>query len=684
MIEILLSSSVLILVLAILRLVLRDKISARLQYALWLLVLVRLLVPVSFFRSPLTVAEAAAPVTDRMSSRLTLTEVEVGDFTQQTALRLIDLGIRPETAELVSNTPTEGPVFRWTVTLRYVVRLVWYAGMVVMAVWFLFVNLRLLQRLKRNRRPYAPGEKPPVYVADGIPSPCLFGLFDPVIYLTEQGAADPVQARQIVAHERTHLRHGDLIWSLLRSLCLVVWWFDPFVWLAAALSRQDGELACDEGTIQALGEDVRFDYGRTLVGMAKVGAKPSDLLCGATTMTSGKRSLKARIARIAKAPKNSAFLIGLTLVIAAIAVGCTYGSSTPRVTTRAEVAYVPPAAEEVSEASDSDALGPGYAVILVDNETGDILALTSSPEMETEPEVIGTYDRAYWEEVERELGGFADPTVMGWYTSDDFDEAIPEDSMFGPMTIEDYIYGTDSWRFEYDSEYTAVDHQPFAEIRLDDANGRTLVIDDAADALMIVEADGSFTRVTYAGDPVDCADMIRHLLPWARGEYTGETPAASADEAQKERTDQILAELGLYTLTGREPTSVDGSTDYYDEQNSRPLWGKLVSMSIQADTHIVDLGYFRWWSDEDMTEPANDEFFASIQSSTAEIYPQTTGLSVNGCEAFTYTDTIGFTSIVWLDEEAGLIFQLIDPIPHGETAATDDELIAMAESVSPQ
>ena len=64
MLEILISSSVLILVLAILRIVLRDKISARLQYALWLLVLVRLLVPVSFFHSPVSVAEVAAPVTE--------------------------------------------------------------------------------------------------------------------------------------------------------------------------------------------------------------------------------------------------------------------------------------------------------------------------------------------------------------------------------------------------------------------------------------------------------------------------------------------------------------------------------------------------------------------------------------------------------------------------------------------
>ena len=310
MLELLISSSVLILVLTILRLVLRDKISARLQYALWLLVLVRLLVPVSFFHSPVSVAEAAVPAVTRVEA-------------------LTDTVVTYERIYRETGTTTEG-VFestqiipRWTV--RDVARYVWYAGMGIMAVWFIFVNVRLSRRLRKKRTPYDSDSVLAVYVAEGIPSPCLFGLFKPSIYLTERAAEDDTRARQIIAHELTHFRHGDMIWSLLRSVCLVVWWFNPLVWLAAALSRQDCELSCDEGTIKALGEDARFDYGRTLVGMAKVGARPSDLLCGA--MTTGKKSLKERVARIANAPKMSITVAVIVLIIAAVAVGCTYAGS---------------------------------------------------------------------------------------------------------------------------------------------------------------------------------------------------------------------------------------------------------------------------------------------------------------------------------------------------------------------
>ncbi len=593
MLEIMISSSVLILVLAILRLVLRGNISARLQYALWLLVAIRLLVPVSFFHSPVSVAEAAAPVTERVEY-ISGAILSTGPIypSEQTLSEITSLDV-----------PDQAIIPVWT--LVYSARVIWYVGMAVMAAWFLLVNIRLARRLKKNRTPYDATAKLPVYVASELPSPCLFGLFRPTIYLTEQAASDPAQARQIAVHERTHYRHGDMIWSLLRSVCLVVWWFNPLVWLAAALSRQDCELACDEGTIKALGEDARFDYGRTLVGMAKVGARPSDLLCGATTMTTGKRSLKERIARIANAPKMSATVAVIVLIIAAIAVGCTYAGK-PEITPPE-----PEVAEEVpvsASASDVDSLPAAYSVTIRDPDSGDVLTETPADDgelrelyavysalktlarpLETSDvfsdaemsydvrfydddtyigfrmwedgtfllfdvkfggsptgvgespiyaevledildeyhsesaeavfvsgEPIGGYDREYREEVDRELASFADPVSTDISVSDIFDTTLPEDDIFGFLTLEDYIYGTDGWRFIYGVGTMA--NAPVAVIRVHDADGRTLWIMDDADALMIEEADGSITWVDYAGTPVDCADMIRHLLPWARGE----------------------------------------------------------------------------------------------------------------------------------------------------------------------
>ena len=66
MLEWIVSSSALILLVLIVRALGKNRLSCRMRYALWLLVLVRLLVPVSFFHSSVTVAGVAAPMTERV------------------------------------------------------------------------------------------------------------------------------------------------------------------------------------------------------------------------------------------------------------------------------------------------------------------------------------------------------------------------------------------------------------------------------------------------------------------------------------------------------------------------------------------------------------------------------------------------------------------------------------------
>lgn len=343
--EILLTSSALILALLALRQLFRRTVSRRMQYALWLLVLVRLLVPVNVGTLAHNVLSAAAPVQAVVEERLDTPVLYVQDGTERRPAQLLpgkesqgeplsppsDAAQSAPADEYYTVTPT----YR-TVTLSEALTYVWYAGMAGVGAWFLFTNLRFARALRKARTPYrVEGCRYPVYLVSALPSPCLFGVLRPAVYLNEKALQSPDALRFVLAHEQTHARHLDPLWSLLRGVCLTVYWFDPLVWLAAVLSREDCELACDEGTLRALGADERAAYGKALLALVPVCDKPQNPLLGATTMTSGKRSLKERITRIAENRQAKAAAVFAVVALAALVCAVSFTGApdtTPEVT----------------------------------------------------------------------------------------------------------------------------------------------------------------------------------------------------------------------------------------------------------------------------------------------------------------------------------------------------------------
>ena len=337
---ILISSSVLITALLILRMVFRHSVSRRVQYALWGLVLLRLLIPASL-PSALSVLnvgkEAQSQVEETLSKDIYVLPVSREPISDYPAAYGLEPGDRVPTAEsfgypVLNRDGTTVTKYADQRPLSDVLRWGWYAGMAVMGLWFLISNLRFLRKVRKERSPYALVPcKYPVYVCGGLSSPCLFGLLRPAIYLTPAVASNEDSLRHVLAHEETHARHRDPLWSLLRCVCLTVYWFDPLVWAAAILSKTDCELACDEGVLKRLGPEERIPYGRTLLSLVRT--RPGDPLLSTTTMTAGKRQLKNRITRIAEDRRTVSIALFFVLSAVILVAVCTFtgskSSSTP-------------------------------------------------------------------------------------------------------------------------------------------------------------------------------------------------------------------------------------------------------------------------------------------------------------------------------------------------------------------
>jgi beta-lactamase regulating signal transducer with metallopeptidase domain len=335
--EIIISSSVLIGVLLLIRLLFRNLISRRVQYALWAIVLLRLLLPVNLPGSSFSVLNlgrdtqtaVTQTVAETASKTINQPMVQTNNAApiQDTPESTVTSGVKTTADSAAHTAPAE------KMTAFEVLSLVWKLGMGVMAIWVIAVNLIFWLQCHRKRVPFhVENVKRPVYLCANLKTPCLFGFFKPSIYITPAVAASQQSLRHVLVHEETHARHLDPLWSLLRCVCLTVYWFHPLVWVAASVSKTDCELACDEGALRRLGEEEKLPYGQTLLSLVPIQNTPCNPMLAATSMTAGERQLKNRITRIAGHRKPAVSALVAVLVLAMLLTACTFTGATKTAT----------------------------------------------------------------------------------------------------------------------------------------------------------------------------------------------------------------------------------------------------------------------------------------------------------------------------------------------------------------
>lgn len=339
MTEWIISSSILIVTMLLLRTVLRGKVTPRIQYALWAIVLLRLLMPFSLFQSTLSVQNIHEEVRERPAVQQVYQAMStpiVPNPGRQPAVQLPAVPQSPQTnapnslpQQQPDSVPDAAPdavepQVSHTVSMGDVLILVWAAGIVAMTGWMTGCNIRFSRRLKRSRKELdVPDSLIPVYQTGAVETPCLFGLFDPAVYLTPEVAENDTLRNYVLTHELTHYRQFDHVWATLRATALVLHWYNPLVWMAFRASRQDGEMACDEGTLRQLGEEHRGNYGRTLIGLA-TGTRFRASMVTATSMGGTKRAMKERIVILMKNPKTAMMTMISLILVCVLIVGCTF------------------------------------------------------------------------------------------------------------------------------------------------------------------------------------------------------------------------------------------------------------------------------------------------------------------------------------------------------------------------
>lgn len=331
MIKWVISSSCLILFIIFLRHLFKEKISLRLQYALWALVAVRLLIPFNLGNSMLSIENLTNHLYSQSETQTTVVQNEPLEFTRDEYTVKIYDRIEANKNVISNVNELKSPEMPQSssspsIDITQILLGIWIAGIVILSVVFLLTNIFFAKKVRKLREKIVvPYTNLPLYKSDEVQTPCLVGVFHPSIYVTRHVAENDDILRHAVFHEMTHYKQGDLYWAVVRCVCLTIHWYNPLVWWASKLSKQDAELACDEATIKKLGEEERLAYGKTLIQLTC--EKRQDLFVTATTMASEKKTITERIRLIAKKPRFTMYALLLVVLAAIIAVIGTFTSA---------------------------------------------------------------------------------------------------------------------------------------------------------------------------------------------------------------------------------------------------------------------------------------------------------------------------------------------------------------------
>ena len=365
-------SSVLIAMLFAIDFALRRRVRAAVRYALWLVMMIKLLLPPSL-ALPTSAAWWLFP---SVASRKPPTARFVVSYGSDTAPKL-----SPQPAPIF--TPSRPPLSAaaWIVPA-------WGVFSLGLLVWMTARWRQVARDVKRAapaparlnelfnaaKSSICPHRPVRLRVTNQAMSPAVCGLYRPVILLPQALVEQlpPAQLRAVLLHELTHLRRGDVWANCVQSLLQIVYWWHPLVWLANARIRRVREEAVDDAVMLALRDEAET-YAPTLLEVAKLAFHRPLASLGLVGILESRSALRQRIERLVdfRAPHKAGLTIASLLgILAFTALAVPMGAALPPSTNTSVAAGSPTAAVNMPPApparTDSETAGPATMTFKID------------------------------------------------------------------------------------------------------------------------------------------------------------------------------------------------------------------------------------------------------------------------------------------------------------------------------
>ncbi|MGH0431458.1 M56 family metallopeptidase [Bacillus hominis] len=333
LIETSLMASILVGFILCIKVLFRNKLTPRWQYMLWIVLMIRLLLPWS--------PDSSYSIYSLLSYSSSVSEVIQQNTPSPSPENIVNIE-SDHTVELKSNSETmtknsEQKVSasseqQTTFSLYKLALYVWLAGVIVLAAITFITNRRLYSYIKRQpditdeqvvkvfercKQSMKIKKAVSLRLAGKISSPTVFSYFRPKVLLSKKhmNVLNEQQLQYVFYHELAHIKRKDIAVNWIMYSLLLLNWFNPILWYAYFCMREDQELACDAFALTFIDKEEQIAYGHTIITLLEHYSYQAPSLAN---LSRNKRTIKRRIVMIKKFQKKSyrLSLLGVIVIVA--------------------------------------------------------------------------------------------------------------------------------------------------------------------------------------------------------------------------------------------------------------------------------------------------------------------------------------------------------------------------------
>lgn len=335
--------SFLTLLVLILGLFTKNKFYKTLQYYMWLIVILRFLIPVFLqitIKSNNTIYQPPVPQYN-VNQNVTI-PVTVND-TYETPIENITTQNKIDIKQLIINN----------------IWIIWFAVFSVFELSNILLYIKFKQKIFKyniglnnninfifNKCKIELGIncKINLFQNSYVSTPMLIGIFKPTILIPEEKFEEE-DLELIFKHELMHYQRKDMLVKHITNFAVCVHWFNPFIYLVRNQINRYCELSCDEAVIKILDKKYYKAYGDIILKIAQNNIDKN--IAFVSTLNGDKNILKERLVLIMNYKKISkkAIALSTSLLVSmstvAVFSGTTFASSQTTTVDSTQYNYIP-------------------------------------------------------------------------------------------------------------------------------------------------------------------------------------------------------------------------------------------------------------------------------------------------------------------------------------------------------